>query len=592
MSSKRLSKLEKIVLSYPKLDKRVSSRESELEKVLKIVNEVKAQQSSIIIKMLVKFLDLTLAKLYDGMNFSLCSNWDFPALLKKNNVVLVPNHQSHADYIALNYMIYKKFKQLVHIAGGINLNIFGVGRIFRLSGCFFIRRTFGSDILYKLTLEAYLYYLLHEGKSIEFFFEGGRSRSGKLQGPRFGLYQMIMEAHQALPAEKKKKLIFIPISIIHEYVPETRTLARELEGAKKHKESFGQFLKVFKIFTYRLGSVHIKVGKPVEPKPIENSKKQIQDLAFDCFREVGNNMLVTPTSLLALIMLNEPSGALKWEEIYPRALKILAYCKKFDVPYCDSLAIDQLERTLEDAIDLFINNKKIDVIGESNLGHVFYAVNINARNELLYFKNTILHHFLIPWIINLAWSNIFNGTITNVAGIRKLLMTQRKQLKYEFYIPTVKQFAYKSREIISYCVGREIDDFSETINLSFKEFYSIVSTIGVFSKSLIYIHEGYYISALAVQTLNSEMAEFSMDDFNRKSLEIYNWQKGIRRVITFSESFSRPLLRNSIKFFLHHGFLTLEGGLYRVLDTEVFDDLLKGYEKNLMDQLSFNIRES
>ena len=120
-------------------------------------------------------------------------------LMSKGSVVLVPNHQSHADYVEINYKFYKKYNRPLYVAGGDNLNIFPIGKIFRGGGCFFIRRSFQSDIIYKLTMEAYLYALLKQKQPIEFFFEGGRTRSGKLRPPKFGLYSMLLEAHSHLP---------------------------------------------------------------------------------------------------------------------------------------------------------------------------------------------------------------------------------------------------------------------------------------------------------------------------------------------------------------------------------------------------------
>ena len=159
-----------------------------------------------------KFLNVlnnTVDRMYEGINLTFAPEVEnFKQVVDDNCVVLVPNHQSHADYIALNYAIIKTFGFPVYIAGGINLNIFPIGFLFRNSGCFFIRRSFNNDILYKLTLEAYLYYLLGEGKPIEFFFEGGRSRSGKLLPPRYGLFTMLMTAHSYLPQKRKKPLNF------------------------------------------------------------------------------------------------------------------------------------------------------------------------------------------------------------------------------------------------------------------------------------------------------------------------------------------------------------------------------------------------
>ena len=168
----KLTKIQRIVLSYPPLKKRIDNEQVDKNKALKNLEEIRSDFSKSSIEATSKFLDLALAKIYKSINLESVGDYDYKELTKSNNVVLVPNHQSHADYIALNYALYKKFKIPTYIAGGINLNVFPIGKIFRKSGCFFIRRSFSSDITYKLALEAYLYYLLIEGKPIEFFFEG------------------------------------------------------------------------------------------------------------------------------------------------------------------------------------------------------------------------------------------------------------------------------------------------------------------------------------------------------------------------------------------------------------------------------------
>jgi glycerol-3-phosphate O-acyltransferase len=234
-----LTNMQKIVLSYPKLADRIESREDALkerEKTLKNLASIRAEFSPAAIKSFQKLLDTALNKVYDSINFD-DSLVDLKELMKDNCIVLVPNHQSHADYLAINYAFYNNYKTPLYVAGGDNLNIFPIGPLFRKSGCFFIRRSFASDINYKLTLEGYLYYLLKMGRPVEFFFEGGRSRTGKLLAPRYGLYNMLLDAHRQVAAETGKKLIFVPVSIAHEYVPEQKTLAQELGGAKKKKKA-------------------------------------------------------------------------------------------------------------------------------------------------------------------------------------------------------------------------------------------------------------------------------------------------------------------------------------------------------------------
>lgn len=589
-----MSKLEKIVLSYPKLKERIENRDNpklEKQKALKNLEEIKADYSSTYIKSFQKFLDTSLPKLYDGINFDE-AGVDVKELMSKHSIVLVPNHQSHVDYLAINYMFYKTYKQPLYVAGGNNLNIFPIGKLFRKSGCFFIRRTFANDVLYKLTLEAYLYYLLKERLPIEFFFEGGRSRTGKLLPPKYGLYGMLLEAFSHLE-DKDQKLVFLPVSIAHEYVPEQKSLVKELGGAKKKKESTKQLFGLVKLFAYQFGSVHIKIGKAVEANGFteETAKEFTQDLAFECFREVGKNMMVTPTSLMALILLDEPNGAMLWQDIISKARIILDYCQLMNVPITDTLLNDKFEESLERAMDILIGNKKVDLIGREHHGSLYYSIREECRAEILYFKNTILHHFLVPSIISYAWINLFSGNIENVSDLKNFFLDQRNQLKHEFYLPTIKEFFLSTLKIISNAIGRKVTSLEELMELSHKELYSIASSVGSFSRALSYINEAYFVSALTIQNLQKEFPDgFKMEAYHKKVKEVFQKEKSIGRVIRYSEGFNEPLLKTSIKYFTHQNLIKNNEGKVVILDNHRFDNLIERFEEDLVNQLTFNIR--
>lgn len=583
--------MEEIVLSYPKLRDRIGNKDEDREKAIKNLKEIRAELSLPFLKGFEKFLDASLSQLYDGINFNDNGN-NLKELSLQNNIVLVPNHQSHADYVAINYVYFKKYQSPLFVAGGNNLNIFPIGPMFRRSGCFFIRRTFANDILYKLTLEAYLHYMLVKGNPIEFFFEGGRSRTGKLLPPRYGLYQMLIEAHTAIPEEKRRPLKFIPVSIVHEYVPEQKSLARELDGGKKKKESAAQVFGLVKLFSYQFGNVHINIGHPVDMPPVEmdNLKAQTQKLAFECFLEVGKNMRVTPTSVLAMILLDEPTGALKWEEILAKARHIIAYCQKFNVPITESLTPANLEKSLERAIDILIGNKKVEAIGNLNGNHVFYSIKDDARKEILYFKNTVLHHFLVPWIVNMGWVNLFSGHITNVDDLKKFFITHRKQLMHEFYLPTVKEFLVSTLEIVSDAVGREVKTLEECMELSHKELYLILQKVSLFSRACNYLLEAYFVCGLTLRALSKEYKEgFKMDTFLKKYKEVFESERKLKRIIKYAESYSVPLSKSSLQYFVHTGIVASNSGYYAVSDADKLSEILTKLESDLSSQLSINL---
>jgi len=588
--------LKKIVLSYPKLHKRILEQKVTEERVMKLLGEIAATYSTKVMEYFEKALDVSLERLYDGINFNYPKGMDFQKLCEENNVVLVPNHQSHADYLAINYMVFKHFNFPLYVAGGINLNLFMVGDLFRKSGCFFIRRSFHSDVSYRLVLEAYLYYLLETGKTIEFFFEGGRTRSGKLLSPRFGLYQMLIESHAEIPLERRKKLLFIPVSIVHEYVPEQKTLAQELEGERKKKENFLQVFKVLKLFSRQFGNVHINVGNPVEA-PILNQEQMVdkrtltQGLAFNCFRSVGKNFLVTPTALLSLVLLEDPSGALKWNDIIHKCFFIVEFCKKFKIPYVASLKDENFSSTIDRAMEILVGNGKVEIIKGREPENVFYSIKVNARKELLYSKNSILHHFLVPWAIHSAWIKVFKGSIKSVDELKAFFLRERDQLKHEFYLPTTKEFLQNALHIVSEIIGRKIRSLEDCLKLEYQELYLVASSTGIFARSGSYLFEGYYLAGLALKELGSKASTdgFKFDLFKKTVQALYDDEKTLDRFIKYPEACSLPLMKTSLKFFTHQGVIENPGGGFFVVNHSKLDSLTKELGGNLMDGSTFNV---
>jgi len=590
-----MNKLLDRVLAYPTVHKQIGKSDNPKKaqvKVEKCLNEIAANFSKSSIKMFEKLLDASLNKLYDDINFDE-GDVDFKNLVKNNSVVLVPNHQSHADYIAINYAVFKKFGFPLYVAGGDNLNIFPLGSIFRKSGCFFIRRSFQNDIIYRLTLEAYLSTLLEDQLPIEFFFEGGRSRTGKLRPPKYGLYKMLLNSYYLNKSKSRKPLVFLPVSIVHEYVPETKALANELLGGKKKKESAKDILSLLKLFARKFGNINIRLGNPITVGEFneETIRDFTRDLAFNCYREVGKNMILTPSSLLSMILLEEPTGALSWHDIVAKAETILEFCKKFNIPLSIKLYEQELEKILGTTVDLFIGNGKIDVLGKQEKSLLYYTIKNEARSEMLYFKNTILHHFILPYIINLGWVRIFRGEIENFDQLRRFFLDQRKQLKHEFYLPTVENFLKKAALILSDALGREITDFKGMFELNSKDTYAIISKVGIFGRSLSYIHEAYLISALTLKAELQNDGDFiTKNEYLSDAKEMFNERLRLGRIIRYRESLSLQLFESALKYFVDINIISNEDNSIKLINIEKLNICINDFKKDLKDQLMINIR--
>ncbi len=211
----------------------------------KILDEIAADVSHSSLRAADRFLRWLWNKLYSGIDVQNADRVRKLAL-EGHEIVYVPCHRSHIDYLLLSYVLYHQGLVPPHIAAGINLNFWPVGRMFRSWGAFFIRRTFKGNRLYSAIFREYLSELFHRGYSVEYFIEGGRSRTGRLLAPKTGMMSMTL---QALQHNQTRPISVVPVYVGYEHVLEVDTYAKELRGAAKEKENAGLVLRVIKKIT-------------------------------------------------------------------------------------------------------------------------------------------------------------------------------------------------------------------------------------------------------------------------------------------------------------------------------------------------------
>ncbi len=166
---------------------KISMLESE-RRAIGYLNEIVSDYSHSTVRFADKALTRLWTQLYDGVevhNFSTVRE-----LAKDYEIVYTPCHRSHIDYLLLSYVIYRRGLMVPYIAAGDNLNMPFVGQILRGGGAFFIRRTFRGNALYTTVFKEYLYSVLSRNTPLEYFIEGGRSRTGRLLPPKTGMLAM------------------------------------------------------------------------------------------------------------------------------------------------------------------------------------------------------------------------------------------------------------------------------------------------------------------------------------------------------------------------------------------------------------------
>ena len=303
---------------------------------------------------------------------------------------------------------------------------------------------------------------------------------------------------------------------MHEFLPEEKSMAKELGGEKKRKESSTQLLKLFSFLSKQLGTIHIRIGSPIFKDKIaqKDLRQTVQKLAISCYRSVGNGMSVTPTALLAMIIMDAPSGALSYKALLSKAREILSYCRRIGVPITSTLNEDHLEHTIQRALELLLRDKKIKSIQKNSLGKRFYVVENDRRVELLYFKNSIIHQFLIPFFINSILIKMMNHPLSTLDQLKYALKEHRDLLKYEFYLPEVGDIIRKSFDIFHHALGRRLNTLDEILHLSSDDLFKTAKSIHFFTATFNYVYESYYVGCLALKHLGEE--PFSQQKFSKR----------------------------------------------------------------------------
>ncbi|KIH92310.1 hypothetical protein SPBR_02324 [Sporothrix brasiliensis 5110] len=178
----------------------------------------------------------------------------------KQSIVFLPCHRSHVDYVGLQLICYRLGIAMPVVVAGDNLNFPLVGSFLQHAGAMYIRRSFGDDMLYTTLVQTYVDTMLQGGFNLECFIEGGRSRTGKLLSPKFGILGFILDS---LLSGRVDDTIIIPVSTQYDKVIETEGYVTELLGQPKKAENLSDFLTGgSSVLSLKLGRVDVRFHEP------------------------------------------------------------------------------------------------------------------------------------------------------------------------------------------------------------------------------------------------------------------------------------------------------------------------------------------
>ena len=528
------------------------------------LREIAAAHQPTMIDLIVQFWKYGMTRGYDQvLRYERAALDRIRDLSQHHSVVFLPTHKSNLDHAVLQVLLHENGMPQNHTAGGINMNFFPIGPLVRRAGVFFIRRTFKDDEVYKSVLRHYIDYLVEKRFPLEWYIEGGRSRSGKLLPPRFGLLAYVVDAYRRGRCED---VHLIPVSIAYDQISDVSDYAAEQRGGAKEREGFAWLVRILRRMGKRYGRIHVRFGEDVSlakllgapnphaaPDPDEQSLA-LQKLAFEVCVRINRATPITPISLVCLSLLGRGDRALSVEELRTSLRNLVEYVQRCRLPMTDEIALDSSE-TLTPVLEELTASGLLQRYAEGP--EVVYGIGPGQHLAAAYYRNTVMHFFVTGAIAELALLRAAEPGVEDRRGeFWNAALALRDLLKFEFFFPDREHFLAELRRELAMHVPqfeRALDEGPDAIT-------GILPRLRPFHAHRILrpFLEAYRVVADA---LERAPASAKLDDaaFLRGCLAL-GQQYVLQGRVARQESVSQALFATALKLARHRGLAESDAG--------------------------------
>lgn len=559
--------LKEIILHHPRLDafmqRRARSSNREVWKVRmeadSYLNEIAANYNYPVVELGANVLTWVWNNLFDGIDLDMDSLQKVKRAARHKTLVYIPCHKSHIDYLILSYILFKNNLFAPFIAAGKNLAFWPLGPIFRNCGAFFIRRSFKGLRFYAEVFSLYVKTMVQLGHNMEFFIEGGRSRTGKMILPKMGLLAILIQAVEEGFCED---LVFVPTSICYDRIPEEESYMKEITGGAKVQENIGQLMRARRFLKKRYGRVYVQFAEPLSlqrhleryragSKALRPKERHAmyRDFAYRIINSINKASMVTPHALAASALLASSRHGVSMAEVQETARIFYDYLTHCGVRF--SKTLHSYDKCMEETLWDLERNKLVGKLKDEDddLEEEVFTMEDSKRLTLEYYKNNIIH-FLLPAAYvstSILAQESFRFSLAQTLEDYDFM---NNFFKFEFVYDNEARSEKLVEEVLSafeakgwvHRVGDEDQPFLLT--------HAGLRTAQCFHGLLRNYFEGYWLVLRAFRYLQKN--PYTEKDFIKKVLSL--GQKALKlELVERPESISKILFNNALKFYVEKG---------------------------------------
>ncbi len=366
-------------------------------------------------------------------------------LSERYPLAFLPSHRSYLDPLVLRSALHRHGFAPNHVLGGLNVGFWPIGPWARRSGVVFIRRSVRDDPVYKVVLRQYIGYLVRKRFNLEWYMEGGRTRTGKLRPPRYGLLNYLVGAFEEGGIDDVK---LVPVSIVYDQLYEVEAMAAEEHGATKTPESLSWLVGYARAQGRGFGKVRIEFGDILSLRDALNESRErehpVERVAFEVCHRINRATPITETALVALALLGVEERALTLEQLRVTLEPLLDYVRIRRLPTTGELDL-QTPGGLTKALEALARN---GVVAHYDGGtEPVWQIGPSRHLEAAFYRNSVVHFLLGRAIAELVLVRVAEEQVPDavIDGWEEALRI-RDLLKFEFFFASKRVFGQELRE--------------------------------------------------------------------------------------------------------------------------------------------------
>ncbi len=362
---------------------------------------------------------------------------------RKHSLIFLFSHRSYLDEWVLPPALFSSGISPPYGLAGANLNFFPLGTVARRTGIVHIRRSTSDAPVYRLALRAYVGQLVANRANLIWSIEGGRSRTGKLRPPRYGLLRYVVDAVEAVDAPEA---LVVPVSIVYDQLPahEVSLMVSEATGLGKQPENVRWLLGYARGLRHRLGRVYLDLGQPLRLRerlaelrvddPAETHA--VERVALEVSHRINRATPVTPTAAVCVALL-AADRALTMAEVLATVAPLADYLQRRGWPVAGAANLTD-RSTVRRALQELVASGVLTCYSGGT--ETVWGIGADQHLVAAVYRNSAIHVLVVRAIAELVLVAVARRDGSGHSAWDEALRL-RELLKFDFFFARRRDFA-------------------------------------------------------------------------------------------------------------------------------------------------------